>query len=546
MNRLTAIVQHVGKSMTFVMAVAAVRLVAVAQAIALPLGQQLPSWAMIALLAYAGIATALSLPPRPKPGDTSDRSAASPGVFAAMLTLDCLASMIVWRSGPAALALVPGFDAATLGFGGALAALVSLSAAIGIVSAYDGSSTPWIAAGQSLAFALSSYVATAFAIGARRGAEQQIRAINHVLDAGSDLGTKLSMPEVLTQLLNMLRQFRESVAWQNVVVYISRYDDKAREELLVAEAIAGSHADFYRGSKLRYSEGVVGFAATEQRPLVIADLQREPRDANLPKPKAVRGAMVVPIVSEGATIGCVLFTSALAGAYAHEQQRLVDRLIRLASVGIQNARLHSRTLELAETDSMTGLFTNRAYQERLDTEFRKAQSGKQSLALLIIDVDYFKHVNDTYGHPQGDELLRQLGEVIRQHARKDDICCRYGGDEFTIVMPQTIKAEAAMVASRVRQAVEERVFQLDQATAKITISVGVAGFPQDTGTRPALVKAADDALYAAKQGGRNNVKIASRMLIASKASPVAGVPALRVPTPIDSAADPYVDRPIRT
>jgi len=195
---------------------------------------------------------------------------------------------------------------------------------------------------------------------------------------------------------------------------------------------------------------------------------------------------------------------------------------------------------------MTGLFTNRAYQERLDTEFRKAQSGKQSLALLIIDVDYFKHVNDTYGHPQGDELLRQLGEVIRQHARKDDICCRYGGDEFTIVMPQTIKAEAAMVASRVRQAVEERVFQLDQATAKITISVGVAGFPQDTGTRPALVKAADDALYAAKQGGRNNVKIASRMLIASKASPVAGVPALRVPTPIDSAADPYVDRPIRT
>ena len=541
MNPMSAIVQRAGRSITYPLAVAAVRLAAVSQAIALPFGQAPPMWLAVALLVYAATATALSIPPRAKPG-TADKVGVTGAAFGALLALDVVFAALLWRTGASAVALLPGFDAAILPMGGAFAALAASSFASGVAAALANGAIAGVVAGQALAVSVCAYVATAFALAARRGAEQQIGAINHVLDAGSDLGTKLSMPEVLTQLLNMLREFRESVAWQNVVVYIARYDDASREELLSAEAIAGSHADFYRGSKLKFSEGVVGFAATEQRPILVADLQREPRDAALPKPKAVRGAMVVPIVSERVTVGCVMFTAGTVGAFTHEQQRLVDRLIRLASVGIQNARLHSRTLELADTDSMTGLLTNRAYQERLDAEFKKAQAGKQSLALLIIDVDYFKHVNDTYGHPQGDELLRQLGEVIRQHARKDDICCRYGGDEFTIVMPQTIKAEAAMVAGRVRQAVEDRLFQLDGATAKITISVGVAGFPQDTGTRPALVKAADDALYAAKQSGRNNVKIANRLLIQSKAVVSVG---LRVPTPIDTPSDPFLERPVR-
>jgi diguanylate cyclase (GGDEF)-like protein len=331
-----------------------------------------------------------------------------------------------------------------------------------------------------------------------------------VLEAGSDLGTKLALPEVLAQLVNMLKQFQESVPWQNVVVYIASFDPESKEDILRAEALAGPHADFYRGSKLRFGEGVVGYSAMEQRPMLVVDLQKEPREALLPKPKAAHGCMVVPIVTESETIGCVAFTDSRPNAFTFEQQRLVDRLIRLASVGIQNALLHSKTLELAETDSMTGLLTNRAYQERLETEFRKAQTARQSLSLLIIDVDFFKRINDTYGHPQGDELLRQLGELLRQHARRADVCCRYGGDEFTIVMPETIKAEAAMVAGRIRQAVADKAFALEGSMVNITVSIGVAGYPQDVTQKAALVKAADVALYAAKHDGRNNVKLAGR------------------------------------
>ncbi len=535
MNPLRAIVQHASRLFTYPLTVAAARIVGVIQAIAFPFGPHPDPWLAYALFVYAATATTLAWPPRRKPTDPEEKAAVRPAAYGALIGLDIVAAALtVWQSGPSAIALLGGLDAAVLPVGGGLAVVGACAVAYAVGAAFGGAQLIGVGLLQGLALSFCPYLATAYSLVARRSAERQIRAINHVLDAGSDLGTKLSMVDVLTQLLNMLRQFRESVAWQNVVVYVARFDEQLREEVLCAEAIAGAHADFYRGSKLRFSDGLVGYAAAEQRPMIVPDLQKEQRDASLPKPKAVRGAMVVPIVSEGATIGAVLFTAALSGAFTFDQQRLVDRLIRLASVGIQNARLHSKTLELAETDSMTGLLTNRAYQERLDAEFRRAQTTKQSLALLILDVDFFKHVNDTYGHPQGDELLRQLGEVIRQHARKDDICCRYGGDEFTIVMPQTIKVEAAMVAGRIRQAVEDRLFALEGATAKITVSVGVAGYPQDTSTRAALVKAADDALYVAKQSGRNNVKLANRLLAQSKLTgPTA---TSRTPTPIDTRA----------
>lgn len=537
LNPLRGTVEQASRFFTYPLTISAVRLLAVVQAVAFPFGAIVPDWMTFALLGYAVFAAVLALPPRATPQSVEQKAALRPASYGVLVALDVIAvAAVAWKSGVSSLAVLPGLDAAVLGIGGA-AALIAVSsvtyAAGRIMSGtVDDPVAPGAAFVQGLVLALGPYLAAAFSLVARRSAERQIRAINHVLDAGSDLGTKLAMVEVLTQLLNMLKQFRESVPWQNVVVYVARYDDGAGEEILHAEAISGAHADFYRGSKLRFSDGLVGYSATEQRPLIVPDLQKELRDASLPKPKAVHAAMVVPIVCEGTTIGSVLFTSALYGGFTFDMQRLVDRLIRLASVGIQNARLHSKTLELAETDSMTGLLTNRAYQERLDSEYRRAQTTKQSLALLILDVDYFKHVNDTYGHPQGDELLRQLGDVIRQHARKDDICCRYGGDEFTVVMPETIKAEAAMVAGRLRQAVQDKIFQLDGTTAKITVSIGVAGYPQDTSSRPALVKAADDALYAAKQSGRNNVKLANRLLTQQKA--VVGASGMRVPTPIDA------------
>jgi len=500
------------------MIVAVARWLAVAQVVLSPLAAPTPLWLGASLIGYALVTMALAAMPRLSKQRQDRKDELPEAASAVIILIDVGATIAVcWYSGISTLPLIVGLDAAMLSdiaavvFIGFVAVGTTLSIALG--HPIDATGKPidplWII-GSAVALPLIPFLAAAHGLLGRRRAEQQTRAIMRVLDAGSDLGTKVTLNEALTQLIVMLREFRESVPWSNAVIYISRHDDEVQDEVLVEEAVEGAYADFYRGSKLRFGEGIVGFAAAEQRPLIISDIQKDYREASLPRPKAAHAALAVPIVSERSAIGCVMLVAPKPGSFTFEQQRLVDRLVRLASVGIQNARLHSKTLELAETDSMTGLLTNRAYQERLEAEFRRAQLSKQSLALLIADVDFFKHVNDTYGHPQGDELLRQLGEVIRQHARKIDICCRYGGDEFVVLMPETIKAEAAMVAGRLRQAIEQSEFQLETTTAKITVSIGVAGYPQDVSTKQQLVKAADSALYAAKQAGRNNVKLATR------------------------------------
>lgn len=510
--------QKLQRFLTYPLALAGARFVAIAQALILPMTSPLPIFAWAVLPAYGVAAALLSMPAGTDPTDTAGMLPRFR--FLAVVLLDIgAACAVAWYSGFSALVLVAGLDAAAAPLASAVILLVVSAVAYGLATGLSHDGTDLASeGGLALVFGGIAYAAAAYGLNARRRSERQIRAINRVLEAGSDLGTKLALPEVLAQLVNMLKQFQESVPWQNVVVYIASFDQETKEDILRAEALAGPHADFYRGSKLRFGEGVAGYSAMEQRPMLVADLQKEPRESGLPKPKAAHGCMVVPIVSESQTIGCVAFTDSRLNAFTFEQQRLVDRLIRLASVGIQNALLHSKTVELAETDSMTGLLTNRAYQERLEAEFRKAQTARQSLALLIIDVDFFKRVNDTYGHPQGDELLRQLGELLRQHARRADICCRYGGDEFTIVMPETIKAEAAMVAGRIRQAVADKMFALEQTLINITVSIGVAGYPQDVTQKAALVKAADVALYAAKQDGRNNVKLAGRAQTSQPAS----------------------------
>jgi diguanylate cyclase (GGDEF)-like protein len=122
-------------------------------------------------------------------------------------------------------------------------------------------------------------------------------------------------------------------------------------------------------------------------------------------------------------------------------------------------------------------------------------------------VDNFKLVNDRYGHQAGDELLRRVGALLRQQARRNDVACRYGGDEFIVVMPETIKSEAAVVADRIRRTIEDMGFTSGSSLVQATVSIGAASYPQDVTTKQALIKAADDALYAAKDGGRNSLRV---------------------------------------
>ena len=168
----------------------------------------------------------------------------------------------------------------------------------------------------------------------------------------------------------------------------------------------------------------------------------------------------------------------------------------------EEKKLHEQLKLIATTDALTGLYNRRHLDERLEQEFYRAQRHNGSIAVLLFDVDHFKKFNDTYGHDQGDRVLAALGKLLKNRFRSSDIPCRYGGEEFLIILVEVNYDGAMLVANRTRAEVEKMVVD----GLKVTISIGVALHPTDKAKDPkALVKLADNALYAAKRGGRNQV-----------------------------------------
>jgi diguanylate cyclase (GGDEF)-like protein len=192
----------------------------------------------------------------------------------------------------------------------------------------------------------------------------------------------------------------------------------------------------------------------------------------------------------------------MAASLQAERDNL-ERAVELRTKELQE--LNQKLERLAVTDGLTGLYNHRRFQEGLAGELLRAQRTSRPISVLMIDVDLFKRVNDAMGHPAGDELLRQLALVLGEGLRVTDLLARYGGEEFAVLLPETSRSEALAVAERMRSAVEARVNMGSPWTQKVTISIGVATFPEDGKSAEGVLGAADQALYAAKRSGRNKV-----------------------------------------
>ncbi|MHB1176589.1 MAG: GGDEF domain-containing protein [Sulfuriferula sp.] len=162
--------------------------------------------------------------------------------------------------------------------------------------------------------------------------------------------------------------------------------------------------------------------------------------------------------------------------------------------------------ELTIRDGLTGLYNHRTFYTLLADELARSQRSTRPVSLLMLDIDHFKHVNDTYGHLTGDAILRGLSELLGQQLRAIDRVCRYGGEEIAVILPEIDPGTASSIAERLRACVETHLFEAN-ATVHITISIGVASSPTDGDSADSLVAAADAALYAAKRSGRNRVNI---------------------------------------
>ncbi len=220
-----------------------------------------------------------------------------------------------------------------------------------------------------------------------------------------------------------------------------------------------------------------------------------------------RSLVAAPIVDayNGGKRGMIKVQSAVPDAFSEEDMRVIDLYAVLANLAFENSRLHAQVREMAIHDALTGAYARKIFDEKLIQECARASRYGLPLSLALIDIDHFKKFNDTYGHQVGDALLKWLVNILKTTVREVDFVARYGGEEFAIVMPETQKARAAEVLELVRDAIDRQVCQAGGHDLHVTISVGIASFPDETTSPGQLLRAADERLYVAKGSGRNRV-----------------------------------------
>jgi two-component system cell cycle response regulator len=192
---------------------------------------------------------------------------------------------------------------------------------------------------------------------------------------------------------------------------------------------------------------------------------------------------------------------------------LLSQFAAHAALAVRNARLLAEVERLAHVDGLTGVANRRAFETVLAREVRRARRGGGLLSLVVFDVDHFKAVNDTYGHQAGDAVLRDIAQVLTAATRDVDIVCRYGGEEFAIVLPACGPGDAMRVAERVRRAVADHT-----DLAGVTVSAGVASLPAHAVDGEGIIAAADEALYRSKDDGRDRVTVSHRRM--AKVTPI--------------------------
>ncbi|MCL2219747.1 MAG: diguanylate cyclase [Chitinispirillia bacterium] len=293
--------------------------------------------------------------------------------------------------------------------------------------------------------------------------------------------------------------------------------------VLRIELVAGDRGELKEGIEFSPdSGGIYSYAFNKNRSVPIPDLQAQKSHRFIPGEPSnpvTRSLLVMPITGgeENNCIGLFSVESSMPDLFKPDLEQVLTTITENASVAIARSLLYQKMEKLATTDGLTGLNNHRTFQERMASELERAKRYGRPLSLLLTDIDHFKRFNDTYGHPVGDLVLREIAGCIRTAVRINDIPARYGGEEFAVILPETSEQGGYTTAEKIRQMVEAKIIDSGADSLRVTISIGCVTFPSYGNTQQDIIDFADKALYASKKGGRNRVTMYDpSMTVASK------------------------------
>ncbi len=265
------------------------------------------------------------------------------------------------------------------------------------------------------------------------------------------------------------------------------------------------HTGVFTGEKKRFHfrGTIINFAIENKQRHYVSDTTAYKIPIMPFEVKNIRSVIAIPMLTENKLLGLLVMLSDKLDFLDIFQVGLLEVLCNQASISIANAKLHAEIEKLATTDGLTGLYNHRRFQEDLSEEFKRLHRQSSPVSLILADIDYFKKVNDTYGHPVGDLVLKGVSKIIREEIRDIDMPARYGGEEFAVILPGTDAEGSKIIAERLRKAVMDTTFSADGKPLKVTISIGIASAPVDAKSKEDLLEKTDQALYHAKHNGRN-------------------------------------------
>ncbi len=303
-----------------------------------------------------------------------------------------------------------------------------------------------------------------------------------------------------------MRSAREIASFELAAVTI--WDDKHKmHEVVAAKSESGEIEDLV-GQRFKPNNGLVSMVVGNRFPLPYKG-ELDPNhqivlSKRLPWP-SLPSLLVVPLLFHGRPLGTLILGAKRRHAFGDTVRPTLEVLASHLAVSLSNARMVQKLETMATTDGLTGLLNKRAMLEQAAQRVAAASRFGGKLSLLVVDIDFFKKVNDTYGHDIGDVVIKGLGRVLERAKRTTDVVARFGGEEFVVVCEQTDEAGALMLGERIREELGKTVFPTPMGPLSVTCSVGLATFPEAGASWDELFKCADEALYASKRGGRNRV-----------------------------------------